>query len=103
MNDHSFPRLFRLTALPCIAIMVEPQNITELARQIKEAAEVVSAFAQKHNVKFSFGPQDPDPASLCEGTQSYHQARLAIIEASSRLKSLLSGDVAPFFSLHCHV
>ncbi|KAG2418540.1 hypothetical protein HFD88_001641 [Aspergillus terreus] len=80
--------------------MIEPTNIVELAKKISDAAQVVSHFANAHDVRLSFDPKDPDPSSMSgPGSEAFHQARAVILEASATMTGLLAGDKTPFVTL----
>lgn len=84
--------------------MIEPTNIVELAKKISDAAQVVSHFANAHDVRLSFDPKDPDPSSMSgPGSEAFHQARAVILEASATMTGLLAGDKTPFVTLCSNV
>ncbi|KAL2850250.1 O-methyltransferase-domain-containing protein [Aspergillus pseudoustus] len=80
--------------------MAESANILALAMQITGAAQVISDFTSTNNVTLSFDPRDPGPTTLSgPGAQAYNEARMAALDASSKLSALIMGNRAHHISL----
>ncbi|KAL4898946.1 hypothetical protein BDW74DRAFT_164237 [Aspergillus multicolor] len=100
---------FHLPSLPYqgASIMPDPNDMVliALAQKITEATQVITNFASANQLAFSLDSQsDPqDPAAIsAPGSQAYHEARMAALEASSTLSALLSGTQTSFLDLCSH-
>jgi len=84
--------------------MAQSTSIIDLARKITAAAEVIDGVTSENNFILSFDADSPDPSSLTgENAQTYQQARVAALEATTEMNALLSGHSGVVFDLCTYV